>query len=109
MTVMLLALSIGKIPSGPLAVARFSLSLAVTLVGIGLLGVAGLSRFQSSSGKLHWISSQAPILSSVVFILSSLAILIFAHSLFSECSRVSVIPIDLHGYRNLFGSLDPRV
>ena len=78
-TVMLLALSIGKFASGLLAVAGFSLGLAITLVSVGLLVVAGLSRFTSSSGKLHWISAQAPSLSSMVVIFSGLAALVFAH------------------------------
>lgn len=78
-TVMLLALSIGKFALGILAVAGFSIGLAVTLVGIGLLVVAGLSRIQGSSGRLHWLSAKAPILSAGVVILSGLAALLFAH------------------------------
>lgn len=78
-TAMLLALSIGKFASGILAVAGFSIGLAVTLVGIGLLVVAGLSRFQGSSGRLHWVSAKAPILSAGVVILSGIAALLFAH------------------------------
>jgi nickel/cobalt exporter len=78
-TVMLLALSIGKFASGLLAVAGFSLGLAITLVGLGLIVVAGISRFRSSSGKLHWLSTQAPLISAGVVILSGLAALLFAH------------------------------
>lgn len=77
-TVMLLALSIGKFASGLLAVAGFSLGLAITLVGIGLIVVAGLSRLHGT-GKFHWISSKAPILSAGVVMLSGLAALLFAH------------------------------
>lgn len=78
-TVMLLALSIGKFSSGLLAVAGFSLGLAITLVGIGLVIVAGLGRLQGSSGKFHWFSVNAPIVSASVVILSGFAALVFAH------------------------------
>lgn len=77
-TVMLLALSIGQFASGLLAVAGFSLGLAITLVGIGLIVVAGISRLHGKS-RFQWISSQAPILSAVVVILSGLGALVFAH------------------------------
>lgn len=78
-TVMLLALSIGKFSSGLLAVAGFSLGLAITLVGIGLIVVAGIGRIQGTSGRFHWLSVNAPIVSASVVILSGLAALIFAH------------------------------
>lgn len=45
---MLLALSTGKFGSGLLAVAGFSLGLAIALVGIGLIVVAGISQLQVS-------------------------------------------------------------
>lgn len=77
-TVMLLSLSIGKIGAGLFAVAGFSLGLAVTLVGIGLIVVAGLSRL-NGTGKFHWISSKAPIISAGIVMLSGLAALVFAH------------------------------
>ncbi len=77
-TVMLLALSIGKFASGLLAVAGFSIGLAITLVGIGLLVVAGINKIQGT-GRFHWISKQAPIFSAGVVILSGLAALMFAH------------------------------
>lgn len=77
-TVMLLALSIGKFASGALAVAGFSLGLAITLVGIGLIVVAGLSKLQGT-GRFHWISSKAPVLSAIVVMLSGCAALLFAH------------------------------
>jgi len=77
-TVMLLALSIGKFGSGLLAVAGFSLGLALALVGIGLVVVAGISQLQGS-GKFHWVSKKAPIISACVVIFSGLAALLFAH------------------------------
>jgi nickel/cobalt transporter (NicO) family protein len=77
-TVMLLALSIGKFGAGLFAVAGFSIGLAVTLVGIGLIVVAGLSKMQGS-GRFHWVSSKAPIISAAVVMLSGFAALIFAH------------------------------
>jgi nickel/cobalt exporter len=77
-TVMLLALSIGKFGAGILAVAGFSIGLAITLVGIGLVVVAGLSRLQGS-GRFHWVSSKAPLISAGVVMLSGIAALIFAH------------------------------
>ena len=77
-TVMLLALSIGKFTSGLLAVAGFSLGLAMALVGIGLIVVAGISHLQST-GRFHWVSSKAPIISASVVIFSGLAALLFAH------------------------------
>lgn len=77
-TVMLLALSIGKFGAGLFAVAGFSIGLAVTLVGIGLIVVAGLSKMQGS-GRFHWVSSKAPIISATVVMLSGFAALIFAH------------------------------
>ncbi len=77
-TVMLLALSIGKFAFGVLAVAGFSLGLAVSLVGIGLIVVAGMDHLQSG-GRFQWLSVKAPIISSVVVILSGIAALIFVH------------------------------
>ena len=77
-TVMLLALSIGKFASGLLAVAGFSLGLAIALVGIGLIVVAGISKLQDS-GKFHWVSKKAPIISACVVIFSGVAALVFAH------------------------------
>ena len=77
-TVMLLALSIGKFGAGLFAVAGFSIGLAVTLVGIGLIVVAGVSRIHGS-GKFHWVSAQAPLISAAVVMLSGIAALVFAH------------------------------
>ncbi len=77
-TVMLLALSIGKFGAGLFAVAGFSIGLAVTLVGIGLIVVAGLNKLQGT-GRFHWVSSKAPLISAAVVMLSGFAALIFAH------------------------------
>ncbi len=77
-TVMLLALSIGKFASGLLAVMGFSLGLAITLVGIGLIVVAGISRLQDS-GRFAWVSAKTPILSAAVVLLSGIASLLFVH------------------------------
>lgn len=77
-TVMLLALSIGKFASGLLAVAGFSLGLAITLVGIGLVVVAGLNQLKGS-GRFTWISAKAPIISAAVVMVSGLAALLLAH------------------------------
>lgn len=77
-TVMLLALSIGKFASGLLAVLGFSLGLAITLVGVGLVVVAGLNQFKGS-GRFQWVSSNAPIISAGVVMLSGFAALLFAH------------------------------
>lgn len=77
-TVMLLALSIGKLGAGLFAVAGFSIGLAITLVGIGLVVVAGLSKLQGT-GRFYWVSKNAPIISAGVVMLSGLAALLFAH------------------------------
>lgn len=77
-TVMLLALSLGKFGFGMLAVAGFSIGLAVTLVGIGLAVVMGISRLQGIS-RFSWVSKQAPVLSAFVVILSGIAALAFVH------------------------------
>lgn len=77
-TVMLLALSVGKFGAGLFAVAGFSLGLAITLVGIGLVVVAGISKMQGT-GRFDWVSAKAPIISAGVVMLSGLAALVFAH------------------------------
>lgn len=77
-TVMLLALSIGKLGAGLFAVAGFSIGLAATLVGIGLAVVIGLSKIQGT-GRFHLLSKNAPILSAGVVMLSGLAALVFVH------------------------------
>ncbi len=77
-TVMLLALSVGKFGFGMLAVAGFSLGLAITLVGIGLAVVMGVSKIQGIS-RFAWVSKQAPVISAFVVILSGVAALLFVH------------------------------
>ncbi len=75
-TVMLLAVSTGRMVSGVVAVSGFSLGLAMTLVGVGMLVVSGVSRFYGSSGRLHWVSQHAPTLSAIMVIVSGVAALI---------------------------------
>lgn len=77
-TVMLLALSIGKVGAGLFAVAGFSIGLAVTLVGIGLVVVVSLNKIQGS-GRFQWVSKKAPIISAGIVMLSGVAALIFTH------------------------------
>lgn len=76
-TVMLLALSVGKTGLGFLLVTGFSLGLAMTLVGIGLVVVAGLSKL-SGHGRLAWVTRQAPLISASMVILSGVFALIVA-------------------------------
>lgn len=76
-TVMLLSLSVSKTANGLLLVAGFSLGLALTLVAVGLAVVMGLSRL-SGSGRLSWLSRQAPLISAVLVILSGIAGLVMA-------------------------------
>ena len=61
-TVMLMALSIGQAGFGLLAVLGFSLGLAVTLVGVGLMVVAGLTRLSGTS-RFSWLGRKAPLIS----------------------------------------------
>jgi nickel/cobalt exporter len=75
-TVMLLALSVGKVGLGLFTVMGFSLGLAITLVSVGLIVVAGISRIQQS-GRFSWLSENAPIISAGVVMLSGFAALIF--------------------------------
>lgn len=77
-TVMLLALSIGQVAIGVVAVLCFSLGLAVTLVGIGLAVVAGLSRI-AKTGRLSWFTARAGAISAGLVMASGLAALLFAH------------------------------
>lgn len=76
-TVMLLALSVGQVGMGIFTVMGFSLGLAITLVTIGLLVVMGVQQL-GRSGRFDWLSTQAPILSAAVVILSGLAALLVA-------------------------------
>lgn len=66
-TVMLLSLSVAKTANGLLLVVGFSIGLAITLVGIGLAVVMGLSKF-AGTGKLAWLSRQAPLISAALVI-----------------------------------------
>jgi nickel/cobalt exporter len=76
-SVMLLSVSIARTGNGLLLVAGFSLGLALTLVGIGLAVVMGLSKL-SGTGKLSWLSKQAPVISASLVILSGAAGLLVA-------------------------------
>lgn len=77
-TVMLLALSVRQTALGLFTVLGFSIGLAITLVGIGLTVVAGLTRLTSNS-RMGWIARRAPVLSAAMVILSGLFALLFAH------------------------------
>lgn len=77
-TVMLLALSIGQVAIGVVAVLCFSLGLAVTLVGIGLVVVAGVSRV-ASTGRFSWFSERAGVISAGLVMATGVAVLVFAH------------------------------
>jgi len=77
-TVMLLAVSIGQHALGLLAVLGFGIGLAFTLVCVGLAIVAGLSRL-SRSGRLAWLSRNAPVLSAALVLLSGVVALLFVH------------------------------
>jgi ABC-type nickel/cobalt efflux system permease component RcnA len=77
-TVMLLALSVGQVGLGLFTVCGFSLGLALTLVGIGLLVVAGLNRL-GGTHRFSWLSRHAPLISAGVVILSGLAALLLIH------------------------------
>jgi len=77
-TVMLLALSIGQVAIGVVAVLCFSIGLAVTLVGIGLAVVAGLSRV-AKAGRLSWFSERAGVISAGLVIATGVVALAFVH------------------------------
>ncbi len=77
-TVMLLALSAGQAAFGLLAVLCFSLGLAVTMVGIGMMVVAGFSQV-AKTGRFGALTRQAPILSALLVIGTGIAALAFAH------------------------------
>ncbi|MCC7145563.1 MAG: sulfite exporter TauE/SafE family protein [Phycisphaeraceae bacterium] len=77
-TVMLLALSIGKTGWGLLMVLGFSVGLALTLVGVGVLIVLSLGRIGKSE-RFAWISTHAPLVSAAVVILSGLGALLVVH------------------------------
>lgn len=77
-TVMLLALSVGKTGWGLLMVLGFSAGLALTLVGVGLLIVLSLGRIGKSE-RFAWISRNAPLISAAVVILSGVGALLTSH------------------------------
>lgn len=74
-TVMLLALSVSQAELGLLLVGGFSLGLALTLVGIGLMVVAGMSRL-AAGGRMAWLTRQAPLISAGMVILSGILALV---------------------------------
>lgn len=77
-TVMLLALAAGKTSLGLFTVMGFSLGLAITLVGIGVIVVSGLSRIQES-GRFTWVTKNAPVISAALVICSGLFALLLVH------------------------------
>jgi nickel/cobalt exporter len=77
-TVMLLALSIGKVAIGVVAVLCFSFGLAVTLVGIGLAVVTGLSRV-AQTGRFSWFTERAGLISAGLVMATGIVALAFAH------------------------------
>lgn len=77
-TVMLLALSVGKTGWGLLMVLGFSMGLALTLVGVGVLIVMSLGQL-GKSARFAWISRNAPFVSAGVVILSGVGALLMSH------------------------------
>lgn len=77
-TVMLLALSVGATGLGFLTVLAFSLGLAVTLVGVGLAVVAGVTRL-GRTGRFSWVTRKAPLISACMVLLSGCFALLMAH------------------------------
>ncbi len=71
-TVMLLALSVGKAVLGFIAVMCFSLGLAITMVGLGMAVVYGAQRL-ADSPRLSWFSRHAPAISAGAILLSGFA------------------------------------
>ena len=71
-TVMLLSVSVAKTANGLFLVAGFSIGLAITLVGVGLAVVMGLSKL-SGTGRLSWLSTQAPLISALLVMVSGAA------------------------------------
>ena len=76
-SVMLLALSVGSSVSGLVLVGGFSVGLAVTLVGVGLVAVAGFRRL-GASGRFARLSGWVPELSAGIVALSGVAALAVA-------------------------------
>jgi nickel/cobalt transporter (NicO) family protein len=77
-TVMLLALSIGAAGLGFLTVVAFSAGLAVTLVGVGLAVVTGLTHLARYE-RFSWFTRQAPLISAGMVLLSGCIALTMAH------------------------------
>jgi nickel/cobalt exporter len=77
-TVMLLALSTGKAAMGIFTVLGFSLGLAVSLVGVGVIVVTGLSKL-SETGRFSWITRQAPLVSASLVVVSGIFAVTLAH------------------------------
>jgi nickel/cobalt exporter len=77
-TVMLLALSTGRTGMGLFTVLGFSLGLALSLVGIGMIVVTGLSQL-SHAGRFSQVSRNAPIVSAILVIASGMFALVIAH------------------------------
>ena len=76
-SVMLLSLSLSQSGKGLIMVLGFSIGLAITLVGVGLLIVTGISRL-SSTGKLSRLSMLAPSIAAGMVIVSGTVGLITA-------------------------------
>lgn len=76
-TVMLLSLSISKTGKGLFLVAGFSTGLAITLVGLGLVVVMGVSKL-AGNDRFSWLSRHAPVISASLVIVSGAAGLIVA-------------------------------
>ena len=68
-SVMLLSLSLSQSGKGLIMVLGFSIGLAITLVGVGLLIVTGLSKL-ASTGKLSRLSVLAPSIAACMVVLS---------------------------------------
>lgn len=77
-TVMLLALSTGKFLLGVLAVLCFSVGLAATLVGMGMVVSVGADRLMKSQ-RFAGASRLAPLISSGVIMLSGAVAIALAH------------------------------
>ena len=77
-TVMLIALSTNRAGLGIFTVLGFSLGLALSLVGIGMLIVTGLTKL-SDTGRMSWLSRRAPVISASLVIVSGFFALFVAH------------------------------
>jgi nickel/cobalt exporter len=77
-TVMLLALSVNATGLGLITVLAFSCGLAITLVGVGLAIVAGLSRL-AQTGRFAAVTRHASLISAFVVLLSGAMALIMVH------------------------------